>query len=120
MVGRIVKGPLLSKVNIRRIYIIYMALVDQDKKAKIELVNGYIQGKIQDVNLKLHREEDSEDIFDDTFKATLDTSAKQDEADIIKMLRWLADNLGFTAPAAFTDGEVDTINPRIRQKEDGL
>jgi len=97
-----------------------MALVDQDKSKKIQLVNAYMKAKLQEVNLKLHREEDPEDIFDDTFKGTLDASAKADEGDIIKMLRWLADNLGFTVPIAFTDAEVDAINPDIRQKDDGL
>lgn len=97
-----------------------MALVPQDKKLKIELVNNYIQSKLQGVNRKLDREEDREDIFDDTYKGTLDASVKQDEGDVIQMLRWLADNLGFTVPAAYSDAEVDAINPKIRQKEDGL
>ena len=96
-----------------------MALVPQDKKKKIELVNAYMKGKLQEVNLKLQRETNPNGIYDATFVAGLDTSAKQDEGDIIQMLRWLADNEGFTVPAAFSDAEVDAINPKIRQKEDG-
>lgn len=89
-------------------------MVEQTKKRKIELVNSYIKGKLQQVNLKLHREADLEDVFDDIYKAGLDVSAKQDEGDIIKMLRWLANDLGFTIPAAFTDAQVDEINPEVR------
>ena len=91
-------------------------MVEQTKKRKIELVNQYMKGKLQMVNLKLHREADAENVFDDVYKATLDTSAKQDEGDIIKMLRWLAKDLGFTVPPAFTDNEVDAINSEIRTK----
>lgn len=95
-----------------------MALVPQDKKRKIELILSYMGVKLQDALLKLNHEEDIEDIYDDTYKATLDIGAKQDIADIIKMLRWLADNEGFTVPPAYTDGEVDAIEPQIRQKNE--
>ncbi len=94
-----------------------MALVDQDKKKKIEGVNSYIKGKIQEVDLKLFQETNPGGIYDGTYVGGLDASAKSDEGDIIKMLRWLADNLGFTVPPAFSDAEVDAIDPNIRQKE---
>ena len=98
-----------------------MAIVPQTKRRKIELVNDFVQAKIQDANLKLYREDDAENIFDATFKATLDVLSKQDEADIIKALRWLADNLGFAVPVAFTDQEAkDNIHPNIIDFEDGL
>ena len=89
-------------------------MTEQTKRKKIELVNQYMKGKLQLVNWKLNREADTSGHFDSTYQATLDSSAKADEGDIIKMLRWLAGDLSFTVPAAFTDAEIDAINPEIR------
>jgi hypothetical protein len=97
-----------------------MALVPQTRKRKIELINQYMKGKLQEANLLLYREEDTEGIHDATYKATLQEAVYDIEKDIISMLRWLAASESFTVPAAFNDAQVDAINPLIRQYEDGL
>ena len=89
-------------------------MVDQTKKAKIELVNNYIQERAQLVSLLLEREADSTGAFDLTYQSGLDAAIKAEEAKLFKMGRWLLNDLGISAPVAFTDAEVDAINPRIR------
>ena len=97
-----------------------MALVPQDKKRKIELVNAFVKGNSQKANLYLHQEADPQDIYDDTVKAGRQAEVLTLLSNSIKMFRWLADDQSLTVPPAYTDGEVDAINPEIRQKEDGL
>jgi hypothetical protein len=97
-----------------------MALVPQDKKVKIELILGYLRGKIGDARTKLHEETNPGGKYDATYVSGLDASVKSDIGDIIKMLRWLAINESFAVPTEFLDAEVDAINPEIRQTEDGL
>lgn len=89
-------------------------MADQNKKTKIQLVNNYIQERSQLVSFMLEREADSTGDFDSTYQSGLDAAIKAEETKLFKMGRWLLDNLGITPPAAFTDAEVDAINPKIR------
>jgi hypothetical protein len=93
-------------------------MVEQTKKLKIEGVNRYLIHEAKMANSLLRREEDAEDVYDDTYKATLDAIVKDHEANIVKMLRWLMADLTLPTPDAFTDGEVDAINPDIRTQAD--
>ena len=98
-----------------------MAIVPQTRKRKIELVNSYMKGKLQQANALLHKEADTSGQYDATWQGTVQQQVYDIEADIIKALRWLADNEAFPVPAAFTDQEAkDNINPEIIEYEDGL
>jgi hypothetical protein len=89
-------------------------MVDQTRKRKIELVNAYMKGQLQQANSKLHYEADTSGKYDVTWQAGVKAEVEGHEANIIKMLRWLAVSEGFTVPVAYTDGEVDAINSEIR------
>jgi len=89
-------------------------MVDQTKRLKIELIIDYINTNIQISKLLLNREEDLENIFSTTYKGTLDTTIKQKIANIVKILRWLINDLGLSTPNAFTDAQIDAIDPEIR------
>jgi len=93
---------------------------------KIDLVRGaldYIEIKFRAARRDLSDEAnpDSEGRLDDVYVAGRDAAAKTNVLEGIQMLRWLIeDHFGLSPPAAYTDAEVDAINPRIRQKDVNL
>ena len=91
-------------------------MVDQPKRVVVLNALGYVQNQITLVNTKLLKETNPDGEYDATFVAGLDTSAKTNLVNILKMLRWLKEGyFGISGtPAAFTDAEVDAINPSIR------
>ena len=96
-----------------------MVLVDQDKDVKISRAVTYVAGEFILAKLDLVEELNIESKFDAAWVASRDASAKGHVSNGIQMLRWLFDNLVVTVPAAYSDGEVDTIDNGIRQKDDG-
>ena len=89
-------------------------MVAQTKKLKIQFINEYIIKESRIANSLLREEEDIDDKYDDIYKASLDGTVKSHEANIVKMLRWLIDDLSLPTPDAFTDAQVDVINEEIR------
>ena len=92
-------------------------MVEQTKKIKIELINKYIINESKIANSLLRREEDLDDIYDDTYKASLDGTVKSHESNMVMMLRWLIADLSLPTPDAFTDAQVDAINEEIRTQQ---
>ena len=88
----------------------------QPKRITVINALAYIEDKIHSANLKLTKEVDSSGEYDATFQSGLDASAKGDITDIVKMIRWLKETYFNIAsvPTAFSDAEVDAINPLIR------
>ncbi len=93
-------------------------MTDQTRKRKIELVNDYMRSELQQANSKLHYEADMSGRFSVTWQAGAKTEVYNHEANIIKILRWLAADEGFTIPTAYTNAEVDAINAEIRTQAD--
>lgn len=88
----------------------------QPKRITVLGALAYMEDRIHDANRKLTIEADTSGQYDATYQAGLDASAKTDIVNVIKMLRWLKETYFGIAgtPAAFTDAEVDGINPYIR------
>jgi hypothetical protein len=97
-----------------------MALVPQDKKVKMSKINAYIKNNAGKIQGLLAEEADQSGKYDATYQSGLKSEIESIQADTIKMLRWLAVNESYTVPPAFSDAEVDAIDPFIRQKDDGL
>jgi len=96
-----------------------MARIPQDKVGTIARATRYVTDKFRDMNEKFAEENEADARFKTTYLSGLDADGKTDGADAVKMLRWLLGNLSVTIPAAYTDAEVDAINPDIRTKDDG-
>jgi len=103
-----------------------MALIPQTKRLKIVGALSYIDKQINLTIRRIAQEDEADNLlvdFDqakiDVRKTRLDTEAKSEAGKAVQMFRWLLDDLSVTIPAAFTDAEVDTIDPLIRQTDDG-
>jgi len=90
-------------------------MVAQTKRNKVLNSLAYLEDNIHEANDSLRIEEENAPEYTTTYKSGLDASAKNNLKVIVKMLRWLASDLGITTlPAAFTDAQVDAIDPTIR------
>lgn len=92
-------------------------MVEQIKHRKIELVFSYLASEMQQAQLKLSDELDLGSKFKTSYLNGLDSSAKQNASNIVKMMRWMISDLGVGTPDAFTDAEVDAINEEIRTQQ---
>jgi len=98
-----------------------MAIVNQTKRRKVVNALAYIEDNIHQANNSLLIEERDAPEYDTGFKSGRDQAAKLNLRDIVKMLRWLADDLGVgTLPKAFTDQQIDDLNRDIRVFEDHI
>ena len=94
-------------------------MVEQTKRVKTIKALAYVENKIHSINNKFKDELDISGRIDTTYQSGLNTSAKDDGKDLVKMLRWLLKELGIaTLPAAYTDTQVDAIDPEIRTVEE--
>ena len=94
-------------------------MVEQTKRVKTVKALAYVENRIHSINNKFKDELDTSGRLDSTYKSGLNTSAKDDGKDLVKMLRWLLKELGITTlPAAFTNAQVDVIDPTIRSVEE--
>ena len=98
-----------------------MAEVNQTKRKKVVNALGYCEEQIHLANKALLIEEQDKPEYETGFKSGRDQSAKLNLRNIVKMLRWLATDLGVgTLPSAFTDQEIDDLNREIREYDDGI
>ena len=96
-----------------------MARVDNSKRQLVLNALAVIENDIHSANRKLLEEQDPDNKLDATYKANLDTSAKDDVKHAVQVFRWLIeDHFSLTAPAAFTDTDIDNIDPEIRTHEE--
>ena len=94
-------------------------MIEQTKREKTIKALAYVENKIHSINHKFKDEEDTSGKLDTTYQSGLNTSAKNDGKDLVKMLRWLLKELGITTlPAAYTNTQVDAIDPEIRTVEE--
>ena len=97
-----------------------MAIVPHQKHTIVNNSIGYISQKLRETSEAIREEQDLDSKLDSTYVAGRDAEAKSKIDDVIKMLRWLYETeLGLTAPAPFSDAEVDAINPNFREFDDG-
>lgn len=101
-------------------HILYMALVPQIKRTKVRLVLNEIENRIRFATDALEEEQDFDNKLDAAYIASRDPEAKAKMAEIVKLIRWLIDDLSLPTPTAYTDAEIDDINDKIRQYDDGL
>ena len=95
-----------------------MARIARDRTGALSQVMGYTQKKFEEIQKKILDEQDSSGRIDSTYQTGLDAEIKSLGADAVKMLRWLIEeNLSLAAPVAYTDAEVDAIDPNIRTYE---
>ena len=87
----------------------------QTKREKVERVLNYVLQKRRSIFEKLASEQNQN--YKQSYLSSLDDSAKDDMKDIVSMIRWLINDLGVNTPPAFTNQEVDSIDPTIRTKE---
>lgn len=93
-------------------------MVEQTKRIKTIKALAYVENKIHSINNKFKDEKDTSGRLDITYQSGLNTSAKNDGKELVKMLRWLLKELGITTlPTAYTDAQVDAIDPSIRTVE---
>ena len=98
-----------------------MVRVARDRTGALSQVMNYTQQKFSEIQKLILDEQDGTGRIDSTYQGTLDSNIKSLGADAVKMLRWLIeDNLGLSAPTAFTEAQVDAIDENIRTYEDGL
>ncbi len=96
-----------------------MARVANNKRDKVRGALTYMEEKIHDANKKLKMESEPHPELDSTYKAGLDGSAKNDLKSVIKMIRWLANDLSLgSIPSAFTNTQIDSIDAEIRTHEE--
>lgn len=97
-----------------------MARVPRDRTGTLSMVMNYTKQKFDEIQKRILDEQDSTGRIDTTYQTGLDAEIKSLGADVIKMLRWLIEtNLSLSPPSAFTNTQVDAINPDIRTYEDG-
>lgn len=96
-----------------------MVLIPTPKRQKVRTALAECENRIHSANRKLTEEVDAENKLDATYKAGLDASAKQDIADVFKILDWLRNDFGLADPPLLDDAGIDAINPEIRQIDDG-
>jgi len=97
-----------------------MALVPQTKRRKVGNLLSEIRNDITTAKNALRIEERDDPKFTQTYKDGRDAVAKASIANTVRMLGWLLGDLGITPPTAYTDAEIDAINPNIRQFEDSI
>ena len=104
-----------------------MALIPQTKLKKIIASLKYINDQNSQTIERIAQADESDDLLIDFTQAKIDvrktrltTEANVEAAKAVQMFRWLLGDLGVAIPAAFTDAEVDAIDPEIRQTDDGL
>lgn len=56
----------------------------------------------------------------DAYKTQLEALAATKNTDAVATYRWIMDEFSLTVPAAYTDAEIDAIDPDIRTHDDGL
>ncbi len=89
-------------------------MVEQTKKNKVGLIDTYIMANGQDINVALLEESNLSGKYKNTWVNSRQAVVKTLLENNIKMYRWLLDDLSISVPDAYTDAEVDIINPEIR------
>lgn len=101
-------------------HILIMVLVPQDKRTKVRLLINEIENRIRFAVDALEEEQDFDNKLDAAYIAGRDPEAKAKLGEVVKLIRWLIDDLSLPTPVAYTDAEIDAINDKIRQYDDGL
>ena len=107
-----------------------MTLIPQPTRIMVHDAQRYIEDQINKSNNALRNSErevkrlTNEGIFSATdinaYKQKLINDAKDATKNAIGMYRWLLSELNISPiPRAFTDADVDAIDPEIRQIDDG-
>ena len=107
-----------------------MTLIPNSTRVIVHEAQRYIEDQIQISNNKITQSETTinkltqEGIFStadiNSYKSKLITDAKEATKNAISMYRWLLKKLNIApVPPAFTDAQVDEIDPEIRQVDDG-
>ncbi len=104
-----------------------MALIPQKTVTKVINALAYIDEQNRQANVSFGQSEIADDLLTDFTQANIDarktrlnTEGANEAKKSVQMFRWLLGSIGATVPVAFTDAEVDAINPEIRQTDDGL
>lgn len=99
-----------------------MARINNTKRQVVIKSMAIVENAVHGMNKALKQEVDNSGELDTTFQSTRDADAKQNAVRIIKVMRWLKEdffNIGGQTPAAFTDAEMEAIDPDVLTHEDG-
>ncbi len=97
-----------------------MALVPQDKRTKVRLLLNEIENRTAKAKDFLEEEQNLQGKLDAAYVAGRDAEAKTQLSEVVKLIRWLIEDFSLPVPVAYTDAEIDAINDKIRQYDDGL
>ena len=97
-----------------------MARINNTKKEVVVRSLAQIENRIHQANALLRDELDTTGKLDAGYVAGADGNAKSKVGEVIKIIRWLKeDYFGISgAPAAYTDAEMEAIDPDILTHEE--
>ena len=98
-----------------------MARITNTKREVVVRSMAEVEKAVHGMNKALRQEVDNSGELDTSFKAGRDAEAKALAVKIIKVIRWLKeDYFGITGntPSAYTNAQIDAINPDIRTHDE--
>lgn len=95
-----------------------MARVVNTAKQALSPTIDYIHNRVNDVDRFFDESNQTDPPLDTTYKNGRQPAYVVEAKNLVRMIRWYMTKYNITIPIAFTDAQVDAIDPDIRTHEE--